>query len=407
MLGGKPLNLKVEGLEDVEGTDEDEQNIQTSGTETRPELNAEAKPEVKTESKPGYKPGRIDGKNSGYVSGSHFVPKKIYHQVEVLLQQNRDKAAKSDKKVSARTQEIRRTNIRNFFSDLFKLKYKIQSVYNIKPKHLEAVFNFLEVMGQSPSSIQNKISTMRIFCGWIGKADMVKDSSTYVKDKASARRTTVAKEDKSWVGNGIDVLTKLAEIYAGNYVVGIWLELCWVFGMRIQEAVMFRPFVAITDGGIWIREGTKGDRGRFIPFETEIQFRILEKALTIADGKTGFTGPRGMTGEQKLEHFKNELKKYGITLAKNGVTAHGLRHQYMHAMFKKITGIEPPIRGGDVIKLDKQQLHYAKQRLSELAGHIRTDITSAYYGSDRNPSTEEEIKNRPLFPKRKKDGEQQ
>jgi integrase len=229
---------------------------------------------------------------------------------------------------------------------------------------------------------------MRIFAGWIGKGDMVKESSHYVKDKASARRTTVAQEDKSWVGNGIDVLAKLAEVSAVNPIVGILLELCWTFGMRMQEAVMFRPVVAINEWGVWIIDGTKGGgRGRFVPIETELQIVVLGRALAHADGKTGFIGKRGITVKQKLQHFKDEMKKFGITLKDSKVTVHGLRHQFIHEMYKKLTGIEPPIRGGDISKLDKQTLHRAKQRLVELAGHTRTSINTAYSGSDRNPKS--------------------
>lgn len=337
--------------------------------------------------KPKMKPGRVDGKNSEYKSGDYYIPKKIRNEIEVLLSANRDKSAKSSvkvvKKVGASTQEKRGTNIRGFFSDLFRLKYRIETVYSLKPKHLLAVFNFLESKGQSPSVIQNKISTMRIFAGWIGKAGMVKESSTYVKDKASARRTTVVQEDKSWVGNGVNVVEKLAEIAAFDLAVGIWLELCWAFGMRVQEAVMFRPVVAHEAGGIWLREGTKGDRGRFVPIENERQLDVLQRAKQIADGKTGYTGKRGKTVEQKLKRLEYVLRKFGVTLRLSQVTAHGLRHQYMHENYKLMTGIEPPVRGGDITQVDEQKLHGAKQKLMERAGHTRTSIGVAYYGSDR------------------------
>ncbi|MFA6921777.1 MAG: hypothetical protein WC216_08035, partial [Gallionella sp.] len=87
------------------------------------------------------KPGRVDGKNCEYRSGSHRVPKHCSNEVEVLLQKNVDKAAKKQKKVGQGTQDKRRTIIRNFFSDLFYLKFKIASVYNLQQKHLKAVFN--------------------------------------------------------------------------------------------------------------------------------------------------------------------------------------------------------------------------------------------------------------------------
>ncbi|HCI53641.1 MAG TPA: hypothetical protein DE312_10070 [Gallionella sp.] len=43
--------------------------------------------------------------------------------------------------------------------------------------------------------------------------------------------------------------------------------------------------------------------------------------------------------------------------------------------------IEPPVRGGDLSILDKDELHLASQKLMERAGHSRVSIGSAYYGS--------------------------
>ena len=158
------------------------------------------------------KPGRIDGKNSSYKSGATRVLPRCRNEIEKVLQENKDLAAIKDKKVSQGSQDKRRTVIHGFFSDLFYLGYKIESIYSLKDKHLVAVFKFLEEQKQSPSTIQNKISIMRTFCNWIGKTDMVKDSKEYVKDKASVTRSMVVKEDKSWVGKGVDVFAKLKEV---------------------------------------------------------------------------------------------------------------------------------------------------------------------------------------------------
>jgi hypothetical protein len=57
----------------------------------------------------------------------------------------------------------------------------------------------------------------------------------------------------------------------------------------------------------------------------------------------------------------------------------------MQASFKRLLGTEPPIKGGDLSELDKQELHVASQKLMERAGHTRVTIGSAYYGSRRIP----------------------
>ncbi len=329
------------------------------------------------------KPGRVDGKNSTYRSGTHRIPKRCNNQIEEVLQKNKDHAAHKDKKVSQGSQDKRRTVVKGFFSDLFSLGFKIESIYNLKEKHLIAVFNYLEAQGQSPATIQNKISIMRIFCNWIGKNGMVKDSTDYVKDKSSVRRSMVVVEDKSWVGKGIDVLAKLAEVARMDETIALVLEICWAFGLRVQEALKLRPGVSHRGEFVWVLEGTKGDRPRVIPVENALQRNVLEKSKAIVDKKTGFFGKRGKTFEQKLSRFYTVMKACGITLADDGITAHGLRHQYMHESFKLLLDIEPPVRGGDISKVEKYRFHRASQQLMERAGHTRVSIGASYYGSRR------------------------
>ncbi|MDH2915300.1 MAG: integrase domain-containing protein [Gallionella sp.] len=339
---------------------------------------------LQTRGRPVIKQGRVDGKNSEYRSGSHRIHKKLLNEIHRVLQENRDKAAHKDKKVGNVTQERRMQTVLGFFSDLMFLRYRIESVHSLSQKHLVAVFNFLEEQGQSPSTIQNKISVMRVFCEWIGKPGMVMGSDKYVKDRASVRRSTVAQEDKSWVGQGLDPLKVLSDIRAlGEETVAVWLEQCWAYGLRIQESVLMRPGVGNEGDALYVREGTKGGRSRFVPIENDVQRAVLEKAQAIADKKTGQLGGRGKSAEQKIQHFYYVIRdKLGITLADEGVTTHGLRHQYMHQSYKSLTGQEPPIRGGDASKVDPDELHLAKQKLMERAGHTRESVGTAYYGSE-------------------------
>ncbi|MFA6203831.1 MAG: integrase domain-containing protein [Gallionella sp.] len=333
------------------------------------------------------KPGRVDGKNSNYSSGGAFIYKKVKYEIESVLLENRDKGATKDKKVGNETQEKRTTVVRGFFSDLFKLGYKIESVHSLKEKHLLVVFHYLEEMGQSPSTIQNKISIMRLFCEWIGKNGMVRDSSRYVKDKSSVRRSTVVKEDKSWDGNGVSVRSKIDEVAEEDSRIALRLELCLAFGLRVREAMLLRPGLA-TEGNfkgacVHVRDGTKGGRSRLVPIENEVQLDVLTRAIAAADKTSGFLVSAGKDEEARLQHFYYVVRKCGLSFADSGVTAHGLRHQYMHESFKRLLGIEPPVRGGDLSVLDRDELHLATQKLMERAGHSRVAIGTAYYGSRR------------------------
>lgn len=329
------------------------------------------------------KPGRTDGKNSFYRSGATRVGHHVQNEIKVILAANVDKAIYRDKKVGFGTQEKRRDVINGFFSDLFYLRFKVESVHNLKQKHLTAVFNFLEEQGQSASTLQQKISTMRTFCEWIGKTGMVVASHEYVKDPRSIRRTMVVQEDKSWVGNGIELAEMLKKISEKDKYVGIWLELCWAFGLRLQEAVMLRPSMSQESGFLLLREGTKGDRSRIIPMEEQVQADVMERAELLADKKTGMLGVRGKSVKQKKQRVYTVMRGFGLTLSEKGVSAHGLRHQYMHTAFERLTGEKPPVKGGDLMNIDPEQLHVASQKLMERAGHTRVTIGASYYGSRR------------------------
>jgi len=332
----------------------------------------------------GAKPGRVGGKNSTYQSGG-FIPKRLNNEIEVLLQKHKDLAAHKDKKVGQGSQDKRRTVIKGFFADVWRLKFKIESVRSLKEKHLHAVFRYLESQGQSPSTIQNKISIMRGFCEWIGKPGMVRNSVHYVNDKASVTRTMVAREDKSWVGKGVDIQQILETVRAKDKFVAIELELCLAFGLRVKEAMMLRP-LACRDGSgefIHVREGTKGDRPRVVPIENAIQRNLLDRAVEIMDKKTGFLGGRGKTLEQKRNRFYYVLKSCGVTLNDQDISAHGLRHQYMQESFKGLLGIDAPVKGGNLSEVDPDEFHVASQKLMERAGHTRVTIGASYYGSRR------------------------
>lgn len=336
---------------------------------------------------PPVKPGRVDGKNSSHRSGMNRIPWRCKNEIAQVLKEHQDKAARKEKKVGTGTQDKRETVIYGFFADLFLLKYRIESIHSLKQKHLEAVFNYLEDQGQSPSTIQNKISIMRVFCEWIGKYGMVGDSAQYVKDRASVRRSMVVQEDKSWEGNDIDVLAKIADVSIKDKAVGMWLELCLAFGLRVREAIMSRP--GMTPGKaesgpfFWIWEGTKGGRPRLVPIEDKVQEDVIARAKLLADGKTGYLGVRGHTYEQKRRRFYSVMESLGITLGELGVSAHGLRHQYMQASFKKLTGQDAPIKGGDLSLIDREELQDVSRNLMERAGHSRVTIGASYYGSRR------------------------
>jgi integrase len=84
--------------------------------------------------------------------------------------------------------------------------------------------------------------------------------------------------------------------------------------------------------------------------------------------------------KQSLKRFDNVMQKAGISKRRLGVTAHGLRHQFAHEFHVELTGVQPPVRGGDVCA-DPETLKAALLEIARQLGHSRPQITNAYLGS--------------------------
>jgi integrase len=91
-------------------------------------------------------------------------------------------------------------------------------------------------------------------------------------------------------------------------------------------------------------------------------------------------GHPGLSLKQSLKRFDNVMQKVGITKRQLGVTAHGLRHQFAHEFHVELTGVQAPVRGGDVCA-DPETLKAALLEIARQLGHSRPQITNVYLGS--------------------------
>jgi len=133
---------------------------------------------------------------------------------DIVTRNNGTSSRRPNAVSSYATQKKRRENLFSAFADLRTLGYKLESVRNIKTKHVRAVVRYWIKEGQSPSTVQNKISILRVFCGWVGKGGMLPESQ-YLVDEDQAHHVTrsyVASVDKSWSGKDIDFEAKIKQI---------------------------------------------------------------------------------------------------------------------------------------------------------------------------------------------------
>lgn len=284
-------------------------------------------------------------------------------------------------KVGQRTIAIRMETIFGAFRDLQSLGYKLQSAHNLREKHAHALGRHWEAEGQSPGTIENKISVLRTFAKWIGKPNMIKATVQYVERPESARRTYATTVDKTWTGNGQEPETVIGQVKSEDIVVGVQLALQHVFGMRRRESWMFRPHLDDKGTHIAIILGTKNKRPRSTPIETDAQREVLEHAKQFADKVDASTIPPSYTLLEWENHYTYILRKCGITRAELGITSHGLRHEYVNEQWEILAGSPSPIKGGEKGALSEDEELRVRHELSQRVGHSRASVVSAYSSS--------------------------
>lgn len=305
-------------------------------------------------------------------------------KLQAIIDAHADRKVHSRRATAHKTRHERALVLFRAFKELRALGYKIEDPCNLKPKHLQVLFRAWEQRGLAPATIQNQISFFRIFAGWIGKPDLVGDSATYMADPASVQRSYAATRDKSWRANGVDIQAVHARIEALSAHVAMQFRLVEAFGLRRQEAVMFRPHLADQGAYLHVTEGTKGGRGRAVKIVTDHQRQVLAEAKAFVDrfggGAQGHVGRRGKSLEQNLTHYSYVLGRAGATKRELGVTGHGQRAAFVCDTLER-HGVTAAVRGGELGARPAEQELRAYQITSEEVGHSRVRVMTAYCGA--------------------------
>ena len=312
-----------------------------------------------------------------------------------ILKKHNFKHSKKHKGVGFKTMLDRQ----RFYASFFRELRRHTPYHNVDPRqlanrHIEAVLARWLDRKLATATIHNYLSFLRTYAAWIGRPGMVRDVATYFGDDSHyVHRDRTANFDRSWIARSVEVEAKIAEVTAYDPWVGIQLELCYHFGLRAKEARHFRPHMAVItrdeanprdaqhfpdcERFLRVRYGTKGGRPRDIPVQTPEQEALLKRALqSVAPGQ--YVGAPGRTTTQNANRFYNVLRRFGITKAALGVTAHGLRHQHANDRYEELTGEPSPVRGGSG---DGGEDATARLAIASELGHGRIAISDAYLGS--------------------------
>lgn len=344
-------------------------------------------------------------------------------KLQDVIAKHNSKHAVRDKSVSFETMQQRSEILFRCFKELHAKGYTIQDPHNLGLRHVKSLVQGWTEKGFSASAIQNNLSALRTFSGWIGKPGMVPPTSEIAPD---ARRSSIAAKDKSWTGAAVDKEQVFAKIDTIDPFVGQQLRVMDAFGLRRKEAIMFKPhladrgayvetptgavFPAPSDGSrpgseepgsssaetaraaavagppvVHVEDGTKGGRSRnvdlrFMPDAAQ-RALVLENAKKFVlktQGKDGFLGNPSLSLKQNIKRFENVMARAGVTARGLGVTSHGLRHGVAQDAFRELAHQDPPVRAGQAIKGDAALVE--RNRVSSILGHSRPQITRAYIG---------------------------
>lgn len=266
-----------------------------------------------------------------------------------LLSANVTKKNRGEAVASTQTQQDRKVRIHLIFDDLRsadKVNKPITTPKNLKPHHIEALVNYWIEKGLGASTIENRLSLLRMLALWIGKRDIVKPMAYYAPD---LKRTYAAQSDRSPAAKGYDAMDVFQKIFEKDKYVGMQVLLAIVFGARRKECVRFYPLLNDKENYIILETGTKGGKERHVPVDTPEKRAALDamkefayKAHRIAKAHLG--NPNN-TLKQNLRRYTYVLERLGYTKEKAGFTGHNFRQEFLIKELMK-RGLVPTIRGG-------------------------------------------------------------
>jgi integrase len=317
--------------------------------------------------------------------------------MDILYVRGKSPANGKTKPISDRTLALREKIMFMCMKQIRALGFKIDSVYQLKGRHIQALVDHWVGDGLSAGTIQNRLSVLRVLCNWLGKDGMIQATEKYAEQLQPGllKRETVATEDKSWSASNIDIFKVIELADEIDPYVAMQLRVIHAFGLRREESIQFKPHRVDEGDVVRIRDGTKGGRERLVRVVNDYQREVLEMAKARVKTLGGHLGAPGKSLEQNLRRFAYVMEKLKVTKKDLGVTAHGLRHQRLNDIFEEVAGVPSPVRqmsaaDGDnqsskeIAKGDQRLWDRARQIVSSEAGHARLSISGAYTGSARS-----------------------
>lgn len=312
-------------------------------------------------------------------------PNDLFRQIRELysrisLPSAIGRGVRKGRQVSHRTLCRHFESTRKLILTLGEMNIHPRNLSEMSVKHVRLAVQHWENSGCAPGTLATRYSCLkRLYLLAFGKE--LPPVKEFLVNKTAATREYSAVKPKDWESNGVDVNQKVQMAQSICPQTAMMLKLSSAFGLRLLECLELRPREADLGNHLLINRGAKGGRGRVIPIETDMQRQVLDEAKQLAHPRWGFLAKTKDLAKNR-RHAYYVLNEIGVSRRGDGVTFHGLRHQYVHECFERLTGVEAPVRGGE--KLDKTTRQAVALELMERTGHGRANVATAYLGSHRH-----------------------
>jgi integrase len=288
-------------------------------------------------------------------------------RLAAILHEHGKTSANGGRVLSSATKDKRSVVLFNAFRQLRGMGYRLEEPAHLKEKHVAALMKKWEDEQLSSSTLQNRLSILRVFAEWIDKPGMVKDGANYVGNPDCLKRNYIAQEDKSWSTNGIEFESAIRAIATYDKYCAVQIKLIHAFGLRRKEGVMIKVLRADKGDYLLVTDGTKGGRDRVVPIETPYQKQVLTEAQDLAKMNAGFVTDRQLDLKQAMRRITYVMEKFGLTKAEAGVTLHGLRHEFANDSLERKGFISPVRRAANgepiaVVNKDERRRTTCKTR---------------------------------------------
>lgn len=262
----------------------------------------------------------------------------LRYQAEKLLGKNRRASKLTQYK---NTGQIKR------LCDVIQQKYGLESIRNLKTKHILGVFEELKDKGLSPSSLASYATAARSLASALGKQNIVPRTNRELGISRAGCRLKPIQADM----NKSHAITK--RLHNKEEWLGLAAEMREQFGLRAKESILSHE---VKDGEL-IVQGSKGGRPRTIRIRSQGQRDIIERVQSHIEtnNKTSLI-PSDLSLKQGLKKQANTLHRLGAN-KENAAHAHALRHHYAQQLTQEGVG---------------------KQKISEELGHSREEIVAHY-----------------------------